>query len=218
MKKTNRQQIRQHMFILLSTASVGSLFLSFAGYPIAYEVWKQQEKNQFNMDYDKIFIFSEKTSQLPYGYDSDKAVKLSGIYNTQLWQKVVLLFTAIISSCYAIALGEVASDIELGREVSRIEFESKRQLMIEKIKHRYAMMSLAQRELFKEEISSLLELTGGDQTLEASELNDTDKFTHASYMLTEGHSLDFVVSQVWGISPDSPEFEDIKNKFLQWQG
>lgn len=214
MKKTNRQ----HIFILLSTASVGSLFLSFAGFPMAYEVWKQQELNQFNIKYDKVFIISEKTLQLPYGYDSDKARKVSAIYNHQLWQKIILLTTAIISSCCAIALNEVADDMEVNSEVARIEIQSKKQLKIEKIKHQYAMMSLAQRELFKEEIKALLELTGGDETLEASELNETDKFTHASYMLTEGHSLDFVVSQVWGISPDSPEFEDIKNKFLQWQG
>jgi hypothetical protein len=36
-------------------------------------------------------------------------------------------------------------------------------------------------------------------------------------MLSDVHSLDFVLSQVWGVSQDSPEFQDIKNKFLQWQ-
>lgn len=212
MKKTNRE----HIFILLSTASVGSLFLSFAGFPMGYEVWKQQEKNQFNVKYDKVFIFSEKTSQIPYGYDSDKARKVSSIYNHQLWQKIILLITAIISSCCAIALNEVAHDMEVNAEVGKIETQSKKQLKIEKIKHQYAMMSLAQRELFKEEIRELLQLTGGDETLEASEANETDKFIHASYMLSDGHSVDFVVSQTWGVSQDSPEFEDIKNKFLQW--
>ena len=214
MKKVNKS----HIFILLSTASVGSLFLSFAGYPMAYEVYKQSEKNQFNIKYDNVFIISEKQLQLPYGYDSGKAAKISAIYNHQLWQKIILLSTAIISSCCAIALEDAADDIEVNQEVGKIKTASKKQLAIEKIKHQYAMMSLAQRELFKEEIKALLELTGGDETLEASELNQTDKFINASYMLSDGHSLDFVITQVWGISQDSPEFENIKNEFLQWRG
>lgn len=211
-----RKPDRTHIFTLLSTASVGSLFLSFAGLPMSYEVWKQEELNQFNIKYNQIFIISEKQLQLPYGYDSNKAVKLVGIYNHQLWQKIILLFTAIISSCCAIALNDAADEIEMRGEVNQIETSSKKQLKIEKIKHQYAMMSLAQRELFKEEIRELLQLTGGDETLEASEANETDKFIHASYMLSDGHSVDFVVSQIWGVSQDSPEFEDIKNKFLQW--
>lgn len=214
MKKANKF----HIFILLSTASVGSLFLSFAGYPMAYEVYKQSEKNQFNIKYDKVFIISEKQLQLPYGYDSGKAAKISAIYNHQLWQKIILLITAIISSFCAIALEDAADDIEVDQEVGKIKTASKKQLAIEKIKHQYAMMSLAQRELFKEEIKALLELTGGDETLEASELNQTDKFINASYMLSDGHSLDFVITQVWGVTQDSPEFENIKNEFLQWQG
>lgn len=211
-----RKPDRTHIFTLLSTASVGSLFLSFAGLPMSYEVWKQEELNQFNIKYNQIFIISEKQLQLPYGYDSNKADKLVGIYNHQLWQKIILLFTAIISSCCAIALNDAADEIEMRGEVNQIETSSKKQLKIEKIKHQYAMMSLAQRELFKEEIRELLQLTGGDETLEASEANETDKFIHASYMLSDGHSVDFVVSQIWGVSQDSPEFEDIKNKFLQW--
>lgn len=211
-----RKPDRTHIFILLSTASVGSLFLSFAGLPMSYEVSKQEEINQFNINYDQIFIISEKQLQLPYGYDSNKAVKLVGIYNHQLWQKIILLITAIISSCCAIALNDAADEIEMRGEVNQIETSSKKQLKLEKIKHQYAMMSLAQRELFKEEIRELLQLTGGDETLEASEANETDKFIHASYMLSDGHSVDFVVSQTWGVSQDSPEFEDIKNKFLQW--
>lgn len=214
MKKVDRT----HIFTLLSTASVGSLFLSFAGFPMSYEVWEQKELNQFNIKYNQIFIISEKQLQLPYGYDSGKAVKLAGIYNHQLWQKIILLTTAIISSCCAIALNDAADEIEVKTEVGKIETQSKKQLAIEKIKHQYAMMSLAQRELFKEEIRELLELTGGDETLEASEANETDKFIHASYMLSDGHSIDFVVSQVWGVSQDSSEFQEIKNKFLEWQG
>lgn len=213
MKKANRT----HIFTLLSTASVGSLFLSFAGVPMGYEVYKQQELNQFNIKYDKVFIFSEKQLELPYGFNSKKAVKISSVYNHQLWQKIILLTTCVISSCFAIAIEDVADEMEINQEVGKIKTASKKQLAIEKIKHQYAMMSLAQRELFKEEIKALLELTGGDETLEASEINDTDKFIHASYMLSDVHSLDFVLSQVWGVSQDSPEFQDIKNKFLQWQ-
>ncbi len=77
------------------------------------------------------------------------------------------------------------------------------------------MASEAQKQLYKEEYKALVDLFG-DETQQASELNQTDKFINAYYMLQEGHSIDTVVAQTWNVSQGSADFERLKQAFQQW--
>ena len=52
--------------------------------------------------------------------------------------------------------------------------------------------------------------------MEASELNATDKFLNANYLIAEGHDLDSAIAMTWGFDKGSPEFEDMKLKFNEW--
>ena len=167
---------KEIVFICLSCVSIGSLFGSFAGNLQKFEVWKQGEINQFKQEYNQVFIVNE-TDVLPYGLDKSKAVKVASNYQSDIIQKCLLLGVAGISSIVALLLASINfEELELNWEVSKIETTAKKQLMVEKIKNKYALMSVAQREQFRLEIASLLELTGGDETLQATEINATDKF------------------------------------------
>jgi cellobiose-specific phosphotransferase system component IIB len=207
---------KKNIFVTLSCVSLGSLFCSFGGAFERFEIYKQFEFNQFNQEYHKTFILSETQLVKPYGFDASKSEKIASIYEDAKVQKIMLLCVAVISSSLAIMIGDIVEDVESDSEVLKIETTSKRQLRMEKIKHQFAMMSLAQRELFKSELQELLELSGGDSTMEASELNATDKFLNANYLIAEGHDIDSAIAMTWGFDKGSPEFEDMKLKFNEW--
>jgi hypothetical protein len=207
---------KKNIFIILSCVSLGSLFCSFGGAFESFEIYKQTEFNQFNREYHKVFILSETQLVSPYGFDADKSEKIAAIYDHKKVQKITLLCVAVVASSLAMMIGDIVNDVESDSEVQKIEATSKRQLRMEKIKHQFAMMSLAQRELFKSELQELLELSGGDSTMEASELNVTDKFLNANYLIAEGHDLDSAIAMTWGFDKGSPEFEDMKLKFNEW--
>lgn len=188
---------KEIVFICLSCISIGSLFGSFAGNLEKFEVY-QQGKNE-------VFVITENNN-LPYGLDKKNADLLASKYNSDLLQKCLLLGIAGISATTALLLANINfEELELNWEVSKIENTAKKQLTVEKIKHRYALMSLAQKEQFRLEISSLLELTGGDETLLASEVNVTDKFLNIGYLIAEGHSLDMAIAQTFNVQPGTRE-------------
>jgi ribosomal protein L21 len=204
-------------FIALSCVSIGSLFGAFSGSLERFEVYRQYEINQFNHQYSETFIVSENQPTLPYGLDKNRADRIAAIYQDNKFQKITLLAVAMVSSAIALTIGdETVATAEIDHEVAQIETSSKKQLLMEKVKHRYAMMSLGQRELFKTELQELLELSGGDTTLDATELNATDKFINAQYLVTEGHAVDFAICQAWGLQPGTPEFNHVKEQFTKW--
>lgn len=138
-------------------------------------------------------------------------------YQPQILQKLLLLGVAIVSSGTALLIASIDFEqLEIDHEVSKIESTAKKQLATESIKNKYALMSLGQREQFRLEIESLLELTGGDTTLQATEINATDRFINCSYMLSEGHDLDKAVSATWGLQPGSDEHSVKKQEFEKW--
>lgn len=203
-------------FIGLSCFSVASLFGCFAGDLEGWEVWKQSSINRFGQPSDEIFIISEK-SKLPYGLDTKKAEKIASNYKPELFQKLVLMLTSGMCATTALLLANIDFDqLEIEAEAHKLKMKGKKEQTLEGIKQRLALASLAQREQFKLELQALMELTGGDETMIADEVNASDKFTNAAYMMQDGHSIDFVIQQQWGLQPDNPEFENIKAQFQQW--
>jgi hypothetical protein len=207
---------KEIVFICLSCMSIGGLFGSFAGNLQRFEVWSQAEINQFNQEQNQIFLITE-SDILPYGLNKNKAEIISGNYQSDIIQKCLLLSVAGISSITALLLANINfEELELSWEVAKIESASKKQLKIEKIKNKYALMSVAQREQFRLEIASLLELSGGDKTLQASEINATDKFINCSYLISEGHSLDVAIAQTWRTTPGTEEHGIKKLAYESW--
>jgi len=205
MRKNKHKEI---VFSCLSFVAAGALFGSFAGNLERYEVFSQP-KNQ-------VFIINEN-EKIPYGFNAKKAKLIAYSYQPQILQKLLLLGVAILSSGTALLIANVDFDqLEIDYEVGKIESIAKKQLATESIKNKYALMSLGQREQFRLEIESLLELTGGDVTLQASEINATDKFINCSYMLSEGHDIDKAVSATWGLQPGSDDHAAKKQEFEQW--
>ncbi|MFM6771443.1 MAG: hypothetical protein ACKPKD_07225 [Microcystis panniformis] len=207
---------KEAVFFCLSCISISILFGSFACSLQLFEIWEQVEINQFNQEQKQVFIINEN-NPLPYGLNKNKAEKIVSNYKSDIIQKCLLLSVAGIASTVALLLANINfEELELSWEVAKIENTAKKQLMVEKIKNRYALMSVAQREQFRLEIASLLELTGGDETLEATEINATDKFINCSYLISEGHSQDVAVSQTWNITPGTKEHTLKKLAYEDW--
>ena len=117
MKGKNKEVV----FICLSCISIGSLFGSFAGNLQRFEVWQQQEFNNFNQSYNQTFIINENDN-LPYGLDKSKAGKIASNYQSDILQKCLLLAVAGISATVALLLASINFDeLELNWEVSKLE-------------------------------------------------------------------------------------------------
>jgi hypothetical protein len=208
------------LFIGLSCISIGCLVGAF-GYPLQkLEVYRQTELGQFNIPYNRTFIISENDLNYPYGFSKESAQLIAQIYQDYKLQKIMLLVLAGLCASYALNMGsDTVVNAEIDDEVSTIKSQGKKELILEKVKHRLAMASKSQRLLFIDEMKALVEEFGTPEgeILEADEANATDKFVNASYLLGEGHSVDTVVQQTWNVQPGTPEHTDLKRKFLSWQ-
>ncbi|MHC5722726.1 MAG: hypothetical protein ACYT04_36935 [Nostoc sp.] len=204
-------------FILLGCVSIGSLFGAFAGNLESFEVWNQKEHNTFGQEYSKIFILTENEPSLPYGINKKKADKIATNYDNLKLQKFLLVGVSLISSGFTLLLGESKLlDFEIETESKKIESTAKKEYKIRQIKQKWALMTEAQKQLFREELRELITLSGGDEVMDANEINVTDKFINANYLLLEGHNIDMVVSQTWGYKSGTPEHEEMKSKLLAW--
>lgn len=213
----NKLRVRNKgLFITLTCLSVGGLFASFA-YPLQkIEVWRQEEPSIFGQPYSKIFVLAESDKRLPYGLNRNQAEKIATIYEDASNQKMILLATALLSASAALAVGsDTVEDAEIQHEVKQINAAAKKEVLINKIKHKWAMASEAQKQLYRQEYAELVSLFG-EPTQEATEMNQTDKFINASYMLQEGHSIDKVITQTWNVEPKTEEFERLKKRFQEW--
>ncbi len=208
------------LFIGLSCVSIGCLVGSF-GYPLQkLEVYRQTELGQFNIPYEQTFVITENDLNYPYGFSKESAQLVAQIYQDYKLQKLMLLVLAGLCASYSLSMGaDTVTNAEIDTEVDSIKAQGKKELILEKVKHRLALASKSQRLLFVDEMKALIDEFGTPEgeILEADEANATDKFVNASYLLGEGHSVDTVVQQTWNVQPGTPEHTDLKRKFLSWQ-
>jgi hypothetical protein len=206
-------------FIGFGILSIGC-FLSALAYPLQkYEVYQQSVVGAFGIEHDDYFILSENSKQKPYGFDSDKAVLVEQNLDDHKFEKIMLLIASLTASGLCVYLGNgVVEAVEIDSEVAEIKAQSKRQLLIEGVKHRFAMASKSQRLLFMDEMKALIEEFGSveGEVLTADETNETDKFTQVSYLLADGLSLPVAISQCYGLKPDTSEHAEIVKRFKQW--
>lgn len=208
-------------FIGLSCLSLACLIGSFANPLQKLEVWRQTELGGFDIEYQRTFIITENDENYPYGFNKESAVKVSRIYRDYKSEKLLLLISAFVSSYLALKIGdETCTAVEIDAEISQLKAKGRKELMVEGIKHRLAMASKSQRLLFMDEMKALIEEFGSPEgeILEADEMNETDKFTSASYLLADGHVMDEVVSKVWGVASDSPAHQQLKKQLEEWLG
>jgi hypothetical protein len=217
MEQTKKIATTKPLFMGLSFLSIGCLVGAFAGPLEPLEVWHQTEYNQFQQPYTKVFIRTATERQLPYGFDAGRAEKIAQIYEAALFQKMLLLAASIIGAGLALSIGQdTVEKSEIDAEVATIESQGQKELIVSRIRHKLAMASEAQKQLMREELRALVDLAGGDETLEASEINETDKFINANYLLMEGHDIDTAVTQTWGPKPGTEEHTRLKQQFQQW--
>lgn len=162
------------IFIALSCLSVGCLVGAF-GYPLQrLEVYSQPEVGSFNYSYEKRFILTDSDTNYPYGFDQTRSRKIAQVYNAYAPQKVMLLILSSVCAGYALLIGgKTVIDSEIDSEVEIIQATGKKQLLLEKVKHRLALASKAQRITFMDEMKALLEEFGSpeQELIEADEIN-----------------------------------------------
>ena len=153
----------------------------------------------------------------PRGLDVTKAELVAESLTDYATQKMILLGGAIASSSLALICSSIDfEDLEVTQELKMTEIQARKQLKGEQIKHKYALMSHAQREQFKLELEALLDLTGGDDSSYAGEVLASDKFLNCQYLIQEGHSLDQAVATTWGHPHGTREHSICKLRFEAW--
>lgn len=215
------QKLAKNRLIFISCSCLGIACLVGAfSHPLQkMEVWRSKESSNYDIGYARHFILTESDDGYPFGFNSDNAVRVREIYQDYKFEKFSFLVLAVLFSGIALSLGsETCLGSEIDSEVNRIESEGKKQLIIESIKHRLAMASKSQRLLFMDEMKTLIEEFGSveGEILEIDEINETDKFTNANYLLADGVDIDSVITQVWGYVLGSKEHSEMKERFLKW--
>jgi len=201
-------------FILLSGLGIGCLFGSFAGNLEPYKVYSQTSESLLGKQ-SKIY-FLVGNNPLPRGLDVTKAELTSESLTDYATQKIILLGGAIASSSLALICSSIDFEsLEVDQELKQTEIQARKQLKGEQIKHKYALMSHAQREQFKLELESLLELSDNSE-YQAGEVLASDKYLNCDYMIKEGHSLDQAISATWGHPQGTREHSIAKLRFEAW--
>lgn len=206
---------KQAAFIVLSSLGIASLFASFAGNLEPYRVYSQESESLLGKS-SRVFILSGN-GQKPRELNVSKAVVVDEMLTDYSIQKMLLLGGAIASSSLALIFSNIDFEsLEVSQELQQTEIEAKKQLQSEAIKHKYALMSRAQQELFRAELEALLEVSG-DDSYDAGEVLVSDKFLNCQYMVQEGHSLDQAIGATWLVAPGTREHSLQKLAFEQWQ-
>jgi hypothetical protein len=171
------------LFVGLSCLSVGCLVSAF-GYPLhRLEVYSQPEQGRFGYSYEKRFIITENDLNYPWGFNQHKAVKIAQVYESATAQKFFLLILSGLCAGYALLIGqETVINSEIDSELETIKATGKKQLLLERVKHKLAMASKSQRLLFLDEMKSLIDEFGSpeEEMLEADELNALYEETESS--------------------------------------
>jgi hypothetical protein len=211
-KDTNKKAA----FILLSGLGIGCLFGGFAGNLQPYKIYSQTSEGLLGKS-SKVYLLTEN-NPIPRGLDLTKSQLLAeelGDYSTQ---KIILLGGAIAFSSLALICSSIDFEsLEVDQELKATEIQARKQLKAESIKHRYALMSKAQREIFRSELEALLAISGDDSEYQAGEILASDKFLNCQYLSQEGHSLDSAIQTTWGMQPGTREHSIAKLRFEAWQ-
>lgn len=204
-------------FIFLSSLSVIFLFGAFGNPLERLQVYSQTKNLPFNQKTEDIYIITESAKNEPYGYNPELAKIIAVVHESYTIQKLVLLGLAALTAGVATSISkEVTDSAELNEEVSQIKADSRKELLIQQIKQKAAMAAFSQKKVWQQEMNELADLFGGDETAEASEVNETDKFTNAAYLLQDGHSIDEVVKMTWGTKPGSEDHNRFKGQLEEW--
>lgn len=165
---------KKPLFIGLSCLSIGCLIGSWA-YPLQkLEIYKQQEKQQFDIQGVRTYVITENSLNYPYGFQRDKAKRFAQIHIDYKVQKILLLVLAAGCSIAAMSIGyELVPLSEFEDEVLRIKNEAKKELTLKRIKARFALANKSQQLLFLDEMKALMEEFGSveQEMLEADEIN-----------------------------------------------
>ncbi len=210
------QNKKQAAFLILSSLGISSLFASFAGQLQPFRIYSQESESLLGK-HSRTFILTS-SGQKPKELDVRKAVTIEERLTDDLIQKIVLLGAAIASSSLALIFSSIDFEsLEVSQELESTERQAKKQLKSEAIKHRYALMSKAQQEMFKAELEALLEVSGGDESQYAGEVLQSDKILNCFYLVQEGHSLNNAITTTWGVAEGTREHSLQKLKFEAWQ-
>jgi hypothetical protein len=213
----NKDTNKKAAFIILSGLGIGCLFGAFAGNLQPYKIYSQTSEGLLGKSSKVYFVLPN--NPIPRGLDISKSQLLAEELNDYSSQKMILLGGAIASSSLALICSSIDFEsLEVDQELKATEVAARKQLKGEQIKHKYALMSHAQRELFRSELEALLAISGGDDSeYQAGEALAADKYLNCQYMVQEGHPIDAAVSATWGMQPGTREHSVAKLQFEAWQ-
>ena len=210
--------IAKKVFIGLSSLSLCCLTASFARPLQGVEVWRTAHVDAFKRVSSEIHVFTD-TDIPPYGFDRHRATKVAQIYETAKGQKILLLALAVLSAGIDMIMSdEILKRNDIDQEIKTIDQSANKKILLSKVKHKWEMLSEAQKQQFREEFTVLkdMEITREEVSAERTKVNYSDKFINAKYLHEQGTDTDTVVTETWNLEKGSKEHQDAKRQFEAW--
>lgn len=207
---------KKGLFICSGLLGISLFVASFANPLLKLDVYRSVTNSVFGGTEKHFYVISEADTQKPFGMDKG-AIKVASVRCDYKVEKLMLLASGLCLTVISLLVGEeVITKDELINEVKTLQNEGQKKILLDRIKHTIAISSqaqqLEQRSILKELINSFdFETTDeADESLE-------NKFVNASYMESEGYSINKVIKDIWGLEPDTQEFDNVRKKYEEWK-
>lgn len=217
---SNEIKVNRKLFLASSLISVLCLVGSFGEPLLKLTVYRQDELGLLNQPRQDTYIITENTKNYPFGFVPERAKKIAQIREDGKYQKIMLLVCAGITAAYGLTIADsVVTDAELEDEVKDLETTARKELLIKKIKLNAALLMKEQALEMMNKLQGLFGSYGEDapefQNEEADEMAATDKHYEVMNTVNQGHSLEYAISQVYGLDKDSDEFKNVLRNYLE---
>ena len=202
-----KNDVSKPIFLASTIIGIACLFSSYGGDLVPYQVYKATIKTDWNLSISTNILRFKPTHLIPPG-----AVKITEKLSTDKERKIGLATLAALTSSISWLVASCKHD---DWELEEFKKAASKESRLKEAKTRFAIMDKVKQQLIIDELNELVAMASpiGNEVDEI----ESNKFVNASYLIQEGHSEDYAISQVWNIDPKSPEFNNIRTSFKQWK-
>lgn len=202
-----KNDVSKPIFLASTIIGISCLFSSYGGDLVPYQVYKATIKTDWNLSISTNVLRFSPNQLIPHG-----AVKVTEKLSTDRERKIGLATLAALANSIGWLIASCKQDDWELEEFKKVASKESR---LKEAKTRFAIMDKVKQQLIIDELNELVAMANPIAN-EVDEV-ESNKFVNASYLIQEGHSEDYAISQVWNIDSKSPEFTNIKASFRQWR-
>lgn len=219
-KVSNDTLYNRRLFLSTSLVSVLCLLGSFGNPLQKLTVYHQKEIGLLDAERTDVYVITESDRNYPYGFIQEKAVRVAQIREDYKGVKIMLLALSLIASAYSLSLANsVISESDLEKEVVDMEITAKKELLMKRLKLMAALSMKEQSLEIMNQMAGLFESYGEElpeyENEELDEMAATNKHYQVMDLTNQGHSLEYAISQIYGLDKDSDEFKHVHRSYLE---